>query len=122
MGPSPNFTCSAGSPTSASFCSCLTGFQTSGALCLPICGDGRLVGNEICDDGGLGGCDIACSLSSPNYECSGGSPISPSICACLPGFLLNGVNCEISLSGPICGDGKVQSPEVCDDGNKGGCN
>jgi len=28
----------------------------------------------------------------------------------------------ISVSGQICGDGKVTGSEICDDGGAGGCN
>lgn len=50
-GPNTNFTCSGGSTTTPSICSCLTGFSKVGTLCLPVCGDAQVVGNEVCDDG-----------------------------------------------------------------------
>lgn len=52
-----------------------------------------MVGNESCDDGLAPGC---------LYDCSG-----PSI----------GYQCTANICTPICGDGRVISPETCDDGS-----
>jgi hypothetical protein len=102
VGQNTNFSCIGGSPTSPSVCSCQQAYFPSGALCLSSCGDGLVASDEVCDDGGLGGCLIDCTGSSPLYTCSPGTPTSPSLCS-------------------ICGDGILTSPEVCDDGAKGGC-
>jgi len=105
-----------GSTTTPSVCTCETGFALVSTSCLPICGDSKLVGNEVCDDGALGGCISTCLAVSSGYSCSGGSASAPSTCNCLSGFIKVGTNCL-----PICGDLKVIGNEVCDDGGSGGC-
>jgi cysteine-rich repeat protein len=43
------------------------------STCSPVCGDGRVVGNEQCDAGpGVAGCSSTC-IEQCGYECSGGS-------------------------------------------------
>jgi len=46
--------------------------------CLPDCGDGLLIGNEICDAGKLDGCKKGCDGVEEGYSCSGGSETEPS--------------------------------------------
>jgi len=58
-GVQANFKCTLGS--SPSICICLTGFELTGILCTPICGDGLIVGTEKCDAGALPGCLRDCS-------------------------------------------------------------
>ena len=58
-GPSQGSICSGGSSSTPSICSCYPGF--AGVSCATLCGDGLVAGNEICDDGGLGGCLSDCS-------------------------------------------------------------
>jgi hypothetical protein len=53
----------------------------SSPLCQPLCGDGKVVGNETCDDGGKGGCKRDCSGGNQNFICSGGDSDHPSICS-----------------------------------------
>jgi len=113
-GPRANFTCTPGSSSSPSVCSCNAGFHVSGSVCLPTCGDGLVVGNEVCDDTAQGGCLSDCSAAHSNYTCTSGSPSSPSVCSCKTGF--SGASCN-----PVCGDGKLVGNEVCDDTNSGGC-
>ena len=73
------------------------------SACMGICGDGKLVASEQCDDGNLlsgDGCSSSC-LVEPGYECrydSGG----PEVCF------------------TICGDGVVAGKENCDDNNSAG--
>lgn len=55
----PNYTCTSGSPTSPSVCTCRGGF-----VCAPVCGDGILGGVEVCDDNNQGGCLPDCSGSN----------------------------------------------------------
>ena len=60
----PKWTCSPGSPTSASICS-------------PYCGDGFKVGNEVCDDANSTdnkGCTSDCLGVITGYACSSGEP------------------------------------------------
>jgi len=48
-------------------------------VCVPICGDGKNVFGEICDDGNTDiiGCKSDCSGPSVGYECTGGSLSTP---------------------------------------------
>ena len=92
-GANANFSCSGGSPTTPSVCVCSVGFSASGTLCLPTCGDGKMVGNEGCDDGNLGGCLSDCSGANVNFTCSGGSSSSQTICVCSEGMGLVASKC-----------------------------
>jgi fibro-slime domain-containing protein len=61
------------------------------------CGDGKVTGIEVCDDGNAisgDGCSATCQIE-PGYKC-----IANDAC----------------LKIVYCGDGVVQQPEVCDDG------
>ena len=61
------------------------------------CGNGKVEGNEGCDDGNQeagDGCDVTCSTEE-GWQCVG----SPSSCS------------------TVCGDGVVAGEEICDDGN-----
>ena len=66
-GPSNNFSCSQGSPSSPSVCVCLTGYSLNNSLCLPKCGDSMVIGDEKCDDGLKGSCKSDCSGSNDGY-------------------------------------------------------
>src|SRR5262249_15846511 len=64
----------------------------------PRCGDGRILDDELCDDGNDvsgDGCSEDCVLED-GWDCSEGGPTH---CA------------------PACGDGYLRGDEVCDDGN-----
>lgn len=68
--------------------------------CVPICGDGKIIFPEVCDDNNLwvrDGCNIRCELED-GFSCDG----EPSLCRAL------------------CGDGKKLGAESCDDGNTRG--
>ena len=71
------------------------------SACSPICGDGRRLGSEECDDGNVGnmdGCSLFCSVEC-GFDCSE-APTRVSVCA------------------PSCGDGVWSYYlEDCDDGN-----
>lgn len=58
-----------------------------------------MTGTETCDDGSNNGvgCDATCSAALPGWSCTSASP---SVCT------------------TECGDGKIISPEVCDDNGK----
>jgi len=72
-----------------------------------MCGDGRVISPEMCDDGPLNhslpfkvtGCLLNCSNKSPEWNCIRGNFDIPSNCT------------------PICGDSKRVGNEKCDDGN-----
>jgi len=60
---------------------CTGGSLTSATICLPICGDGLKVGNEVCDDGNTisgDGCAGNCMSEEPGWVCESkaGEPIS----------------------------------------------
>jgi cysteine-rich repeat protein len=93
-----------------------TGSNASGASsnggggdqCAPICGDGVIVGNETCDDGNTtngDGCSSTCkregSTSSDNSSSRSGGSSSG-----------NG-----SSTSAVCGNGRKEGAEDCDDGN-----
>ncbi|HLD08205.1 MAG TPA: DUF4215 domain-containing protein [Candidatus Peribacterales bacterium] len=69
----------------------------------PICGDSMVTGSEACDDGNTAatdGCGADCMIET-GFECAG----TPSVCT------------PIVPSLSTCGNGIVEAPEVCDDGN-----
>ncbi len=71
-------------------------------MCTPICGDAKVVGTEICDDGNIAdgiGCKPDCTGAILGYSCTAGSLTSPSVCAW------------------ACGDSILEAGEICDDGN-----
>jgi cysteine-rich repeat protein len=94
--------------------------------CIPICGDGLLVGWESVLDA-----EPSCD---PNDQppCGDGQVTRYEECDCGPGTALSPVDCagpnEDSYGkcttkctwGPFCGDGMVNGPEECDLGNKNG--
>lgn len=78
-------TCDDGNWVSSDGCSstCIPepGFTCSGepSVCVPSCGDGRIVGTEACDDSNtenFDGCSSSCVVE-PNYVCSN----TPSVCS-----------------------------------------
>ena len=65
----------------------------------PTCGNGRVEGNEVCDDGNTipaDGCSGIC-LVEPNFSCP------------TPG--------QACVTTIVCGDGKISGNEACDDRN-----
>ncbi|MBF0492396.1 MAG: DUF4215 domain-containing protein [Deltaproteobacteria bacterium] len=69
-----------------------------------ICGNGILESGEECDDGNVAsndGCSSSCKIEA-NYTCTG-SPKS---------------TCTPTIPTPVCGNGKIEAGEACDDGNK----
>jgi cysteine-rich repeat protein len=71
---------------------------TTPQTCTPVCGNVKN-GNEACDDGFTvsgDGCSSSCTIET-GFQCSGAIGAA-SVCT------------------PICGDGKKQTSESCDDG------
>ena len=70
-----------------SACSVDVGYScnAAGNVCTPICGDGKVVGNENCDDGvppiGITGCNAGCTTGAKfGYTCVGGSSSTATTC------------------------------------------
>ncbi len=88
----------------------------AGEACRPVCGDGRRVGGETCDDGNTeagDGCSSECQVETgwacgnTFYEC--GDEVWPWGAS---------QNCWYrSGCMPACGDGMLSGDETCDDGN-----
>ena len=72
--------------------------------CAPtaVCGDKKIEGAEVCDDGN----------AIPGDGCSGTCQIEPGYTCPTPGE-----TCIYTVA-VSCGDGKIQGNEACDDGNK----
>ncbi|CAI2385601.1 unnamed protein product [Moneuplotes crassus] len=88
--------------------------------CAEVCGDGKEIGNEKCDDNntvGGDGCSADCSTVETGWVCSGGSSTTKDTCTqCTSGFYQdNPTNPENCVS--ICGDGFEVDAEKCDDNN-----
>jgi fibro-slime domain-containing protein len=96
----------------------LSGFVHALTTCAPICGDGKVVGNEVCDDGPDNGkdgfCNTTCTariakcgngIIEPGEECDNGVN-DGTYGTCAPG-------CKLA---PYCGDTKVNGAEQCDNG------
>lgn len=67
-------------------CTCHTGFSGNGVECSPVCGDGRVVQGEACDDGNnspADGCSSRCEVEV-GYECTtqAEAGVNRSVCSC----------------------------------------
>ena len=115
-----------------------------GELCVytVACGDGKIGGTETCDDGNTrpgDGCDGACKLEEgyvcPRLglpceakECGDGiiagreeCDFEASVVGCTACRIDEGADCNRAGCHPtVCGDGKVEHGEQCDDGSPGG--
>jgi cysteine-rich repeat protein len=94
----PGFFCSSGTPNA---CQRLT------AEAGQVCGDAAVQGTETCDDGnvnGADGCSPACAVE-PGWSCAATA---------------NGGSTCSKIVTQVCGNGALESPEVCDDGNTSG--
>jgi hypothetical protein len=83
----------------------------AGGTCPPaaVCGDGLIEAGEACDGANLGG------QSCASLGFGGGGVL---VCALdCSAFVTAGCNMG---GGPVCGNGAIEIPEVCDGGNLGG--
>lgn len=103
-------TCDDGNTTSGDGCSPVCQVETgwdclqAGVPCTPHCGDAILTGDERCDPPNVGkGCSAVCKLEA-GYVCDPPSPMRSASQASV---------CHKT----VCGDGKKEGAEACDDGN-----
>jgi fibro-slime domain-containing protein len=100
----------------------LSGFVRTESTCAPVCGDGTVAGDEVCDDGantgGYGGCMPGCRARAPSC---GDAVVSNPPEACDDGTNLAtyggtqqvcGPGCRLA---PYCGDGLASNGEQCDE-------
>jgi len=82
-----------------------------------VCGNGVVEPGEECDDGNfinLDGCSSVCKkegvcgngIKEPGEQCDDGNNLDGDGC---------NMNCGLEGSDPLCGDGKVEGTEMCDD-------
>lgn len=118
--------------TASNFQLTLAGFLAPRSYCSPICGDGIVVGREVCDDGPdntddvYGACNTECTMRAfcgdRVVQGASSNPPGPEECD-------NGRNVDVYSTGrtgecapgcvrpPRCGDGSVQAAyEQCDNG------
>lgn len=105
----------------------LSGFTHTISTCSPICGDGKIEGGEVCDDGvnngAYGGCKPGCmalapycgdkTVTTPPEACDDGNNSTTyggTSKVCGPG-------CKFA---PYCGDGSTSNGEECDEGTMNG--
>src|SRR5689334_17073123 len=82
--------------------------------CRPACGNGRLEGTEVCDDGNRidgDGCDKNCTPTG----CGNG--IQTANEGCDDGNTTDGDGCDSNCMVTGCGNGVKTGTEACDDGN-----
>ena len=134
---------STSSSTSTSTSASSSASSASSSSGMPVCGDGMIEGSEQCDLGMLNGTGVGCNSSCAfdcmtgtdcnkmNNPCNGtatcvaNTVMGQMVMACMPGTpLANGAMCgtnmfcvNMNCVAPACGDGVVESPEECDDGN-----
>ena len=81
---------------------------------VPVCGDGVAEGGEVCDDGNANEsdcCSSSCTAINAGQACDDGV-------ACTSADVCTGGMCAGTPGGcPVCGNGMIETPETCDDGN-----
>lgn len=110
--------------TQSSYRLTLENFGAGRSICEPVCGDGIVTRDELCDDGvndgSYGHCAPGCLAFGP--RCGDAVVQSEEGEECDDGVNLGGYDrCNPGcVLGPRCGDGTVQAEfgEQCDDGNR----
>ena len=83
-----------------------------------ICGDGVVSVGESCDDGNTDDTD-ACLTSCDFARCGDGVVWRDrELCDPGPGLPDGGGACNGNCTVPTCGNGALETPERCDDGNR----
>ena len=105
----------------------LAGFVHTVSSCAPVCGDGIVAGNEVCDDGvnngAYGGCMPGCLARAP---ACGDAVVTTPPELCDDGFNIAtyGGTQRVCAPGctfaPYCGDGVASNGESCDEGAQNG--
>ena len=83
--------------------SCTGGDSSTPSTCVLVCGDGKVISPEVCDDSSNDdiGCATGCLSINPLYECpTAGGPTTASIC------------------NKLCGNSRLDDGEECDDNNE----
>ncbi|MCC6809273.1 MAG: hypothetical protein IT381_17730 [Deltaproteobacteria bacterium] len=90
----------------------------SGRSTAPVCGNGKLEGNETCDDGDTSGSDY-CSADCTMVTGRCGDLTQQSNEVCDDGNTSDTDSCSADCTlVHFCGDGSKQANEACDDGNQ----
>ncbi len=105
----------------------LSGFTHTISTCSPICGDGVVEGNEVCDDGKndgkYGDCLPGCLARAP-YCGDGIVTTPPETCDDGSDLATYGGTKKVCGPGcvyaPYCGDGVISNGEACDNGSANG--
>jgi len=96
----------------------LSGFVHAVTTCTPHCGDGRVVGNEVCDDGPLNGMPGHCNATCSDHlaKCGDGIISPPEECDNTVNDGTYGTCDKFCKLAAFCGDGQKNGPEQCDNG------
>lgn len=92
--------------------------------CEAVCGDNRVLGDEVCDDGNTDDCIGPCLGDCTGLKrCGDGVVCEQDDEVCDDGAANSDTApdaCRTSCTPAACGDGVIDSTEVCDDGNTSG--
>ena len=114
---SPSFVLAVLALAALSSCGARSSLPGEGTTTTPAtsCGNGKIEGDEDCDDGDAEGTD-ACVVGCAFARCGDGL-VHAGVEGCDDGNTVAGDACTSTCALPSCGDGIVQAGEDCDDGN-----
>lgn len=101
---------------------CAEGAQCTNGKCVQLCGNGRMDPGEVCDGGT--GCTTGCLLAE-NQQCTRDTDCASVACrrgVCVPcteGGQCQSNDCREGTCTNLCGNGKVDTGEICDPGLAG---